>query len=141
MREITPPTLETIQKIYDLGIDPREATRLSDEALDYEYGYGLSTDPESFGYKANANSSMFALAYILENLDRLNDLESFSSAVHDGWSYTVYHFDDPVYDTNPAKKESRLSLANQTYSALSNQEQEKDRVIARVVLQMVKDSL
>lgn len=141
MREITPPTLDTIQKIYDLGIDPREATRLSDEALDYEYGYGLSTDPESFGYKANANSSMFALAYILENLDHLNNLEAFSSAVHDGWSYTVYHFDDPVYETKPTKKESRLALANQTYVELSNQEKEKDRVIARVMLQMVKDRL
>ena len=141
MREITPPTLDTIQKIYDLGIDPLGAARLSDEALDFEYGYGLSTNPESFGYKANANSSMFALAYIIENLDHLNDLEAFSSAVHDGWSYTVYHFEDSAYETNPSKKESRLALANQTYAELSNQEQEKDRVIARVVLQMIKDRL
>ena len=141
MREITPPTLDTIQKIFDLGIDPREATRLSDKALDFEYGYGLSTNPESFGYNANVNSSMFALACIIENLDHLNDLEAFSSAVHDGWSYTVYHFEDSVYQTNPSKKESRLALANQTYAELSNQEQEKDRVIARVMLQMIKDRL
>ena len=141
MREITPPTSDTIQKIYDLGIDQREATRLSDEALDYEYGYGLSTNTESFGYKANANSSMFALAYIIENLDQLSDLEAFSSAVHDGWSYTVYHFEVSAYKTNPSKKENRLALANQTYAELSNQEQEKDRVIARVILQMIKDRL
>ena len=48
-------------------VDIKKATKISDQALDAEYGYGLST-PGSFGYEANKFSSLYALDAIMNNL-------------------------------------------------------------------------
>jgi hypothetical protein len=44
-------------------------------------------------------------------------------------------YDDPIYATKPEKKENRMKLANTSYSDLSEDEKEKDRVVARSLLQ------
>lgn len=116
-----------------------EATKLSDVALDEEYGYGLSTDPASFGYKANKLSATYGLHEFFygEGLG-INDVEAVASAVHDGWSNAVYTIKDPVYLSKPHKKASRLLLANTPYSKLNASEKEKDKVVARAIIDFLK---
>lgn len=124
-------------------VDIKKATKISDQALDAEYGYGLST-PGSFGYEANKFSSLYALDAIMNNLTTAmrnpkdNKLvEIVADAVHDGWSYAAYNVDDPRYKTQPEKKANRIALADASYRSLSEGEKEKDRVIARALIKAV----
>lgn len=112
-----------------------QATTVSDKALDAEYGYGLSTDTQSFGYQANKLSATFALCSIVGNNER--DIEVIANAVHDGWSFAAYNVYDPRYETQPQKKINRVALADTLYSDLDEGEKEKDRVIARAILAFV----
>ena len=115
------------------------AAKLSDQELDRVYGYGLSTDPESFGYQANKLSAAYGLhEFLYGGLDDINDVESIASAVHDGWSFAAYHVDDPRYLTQPQKKVNRIALADIAYDDLSEDEKEKDRVIAREIIKFLK---
>jgi hypothetical protein len=115
------------------------AARISDEALDNVYGYGLSTDVESFGYKSNRLSAVYALHQFFNgDVHDIDDIESIAQAVHDGLSYAVYYVDDIRYLEQPHKKAMRLSLANTPYSELSEDEKEKDRVIARAIVDFLK---
>src|SRR6056300_1837994 len=85
------------------------AARISDEALDNAYGYGLSTDIESFGYKANRLSAIYALHQFFNgDVHDIDDIESIAQAVHDGWSHAAYHVDDIRYLEQPHKKAMRL---------------------------------
>ena len=115
-----------------------KAARISDEALDAKYGYGLSTDINSFGYKANLKSAEYALLIIIENETKGLPFEALvektAQAVHDGWSWTVYNVDDPRYLTQPEKKTNRHALADTPYLELSENEKEKDRVISRAII-------
>ena len=124
-------------------VDIKRATNISDKALDKEYGYGLST-PGSFGYEANKYSSLYALDAIMDNLETVLSnpkdkrlVEIVADAVHDGWSYAAYNVDDPRYKTQPEKKANRIALADASYRSLSNDEKEKDRVIARALIMTV----
>lgn len=124
-------------------VDTKRATKISDKALDAEYGYGLSK-PGSFGYEANTYSSLYALDAIMNNLDQLMRnpkdkklVEIVADAVHDGWSYAAYNVDDPRYQTQPEKRDNRIALADASYLSLSNGEKEKDRVIARALMSSV----
>ena len=116
-----------------------KVTKLSDIALDKAYGYGLSTDTNSFGYKANKLSATYGLHEIFygEGLG-INDIESVACAVHDGWSHAAYNVKDPKYLTQPHKKVNRVNLANTPYSKLPESEKEKDRVIARAIIDFLK---
>ena len=121
-------------------VDLKRATSISDKALDQEYGYGLSK-PNTFGYEANKYSSLYALNAIQENIDLvLSDpddsdlIEMVADAVHDGWSYAAYNVDDPRYQTQPEKRDNRIALADAPYRSLSEGEKEKDRVIARALI-------
>lgn len=109
-----------------------KATQISDMKLDEKFGYGLSTDQESFGYQANKLSATFALCAIVENNER--DIEVIAKAVHDGWSFAAYNVYDSRYETQPQKKINRVALANTLYSDLDEGEKEKDRVIAGTIL-------
>ena len=115
------------------------ATKVSDEALDKVYGYGLSTDTESFGYKANKLSATYALHEFFhgESID-IDSVEYIANAVHDGWSYAAYHIEDSRYLTQPYKKANRLILADTSYTDLPEEEKEKDRVIARSIINFLK---
>tara|TARA_B100000902_G_C27247173_1_gene883232 strand:+ start:169 stop:579 length:411 start_codon:yes stop_codon:yes gene_type:complete len=115
------------------------ATKVSDQALDDEYGYGISTNVESFGYQANRMSAIYALhEFFNGNSHDIDDIESISSAIHDGWSYAAYHIDDVKYQTHPLKRSNRLALADIPYSMLSEEEKTKDRVVARAIINLLK---
>jgi len=121
-------------------IDLKRATAISDKALDREYGYGLSK-PNTFGYEANKYSSLYALNAISENYslvmanpDDKSLIEIVADAVHDGWSWAAYNVDDPRYQTQPEKRTNRIALADTPYRSLSEDEKEKDRVIARALI-------
>ena len=127
-------------KRYRGAVDLTRAISISDRALDQKYGYGLSK-PNTFGYEANKFSSLYALNSIQENIDLVmanpNDVELIeivADAVHDGWSYAAYNVDDPRYQTQPEKKANRHALADASYRSLSEGEKEKDRVIARALI-------
>jgi len=105
--------------------------QVSDEALDNAYHYGRSK-PGTFGYEANKGSAKFALN-LMQNGE--TDIEKISDAIHKGWASVATTYDDPIYATKPEKKENRMKLANTSYSELSEDEKEKDRVVARSLLQ------
>lgn len=100
---------------------------LVDKALDDAYHYGLS-EPGTFGHYACRGSAKACARQLA--LDT-TDIEDLAKAVHEGWGNAVYSF----IDQPPEKKAKRLALATTPYAELSNDEQEKDRVVARVLLQ------
>lgn len=110
--------------------------QISDEALDNAYHYGRSK-PGTFGYEANKGSAKFALDLMQKGV---TDIEQLSDAIHKGWASVATTYEDPVYATKPEKKENRLKLANTSYSALPEGEKEKDRVVARALLQAYQQS-
>lgn len=109
---------------------------ISSEALDKAYGYGISK-PGTFGYTANQKSAEYAIDVIEQGE---TDIEKISDAIHQGWSEAAKTIDDPIYTTKPAKKEARLKLANTSYADLSEEEKEKDRVVARALLQKYQEA-
>jgi hypothetical protein len=111
-------------------LDLDHYAQISDEALDNAYHYGRSK-PGSFGYEANKGSAKYALNLIQNGED---DIEKIADAIHKGWSSVATTYDDPVYATKPEKKVNRIKLAETPYSNLSEEEKEKDRVVARALL-------
>jgi hypothetical protein len=133
--------------------------QISDEALDNAYHYGRSK-PGTFGYKANKESAKFALDLIKTDV---TDIELISDAIHDGWNVVAQafvknpdQFDDRKNETaklqkkfpdkSPEeiaqevdaliqkKKTQRALLMKQNYAQLSEEEKEKDRVVAKALL-------
>jgi hypothetical protein len=133
--------------------------QISDEALDNAYHYGRSK-PGTFGYEANKGSAKFALDLIKTGV---TDIELISDAIHDGWNVVAQafvknpdQFDDRKNETaklqekfpdkSPEeiaqevdaliqkKKTQRALLMKQNYAQLSEKEKEKDRVVARALL-------
>ena len=45
-----------------------------------------------------------------------------------------HNVDDPRYQTQPEKRDNRIALADAPYRSLSEGEKEKDRVIARALI-------
>jgi len=109
----------------------RRFAGISDVALDSVYKYGLAK-PGTFGYEANIVGTIEVL-YLLDK--GITDIELLAAASHNGWGDVARTYDDPVYLSNPAKKEKRLQLASTTYANLSEDEKEKDRVAVRALLQ------
>lgn len=110
-----------------------QGTFIVDMVLNNEYNYGLSPSPDSFGFKANFFTSFFMLELILQGVE---DIEKLAEAAHKGWAHAALTCED-IY-ANDAKKIRRENLANTRYQDLSNEEQEKDRVAARGLLQYVR---
>lgn len=125
-----------------------ELTHISDKALDHAYHYGMSK-PGSFGYKANEQSVLHAIDVIATGN---TNIEAIADAVHKGWSHAFFTVKDPAYKdptivdeatglTKGQKKyNSRLALAKTSYRSLSNDEKEKDRVVARAVLAWAEEN-
>lgn len=114
-----------------------KAAQEIDETLNAEYGTGLNTDKESFGYVANFYKALYGLqkaVYNIKNFDELELIEIVANAVHDGWSYAAYNMDDP----QPEKKENRIRIANTPYCFLDEAEKEKGRVVARTLIEFVR---
>jgi len=127
----------------DSQLDINQLAAISDAALDAAYGYGRSSPGNTFGWQANLKSA----AYAKQMIDRgATDIEAISDAIHKGWNVTARAFvqdPDQFDDTEKlksagkleAKLQQREKLMNIGYAQLSDEEQEKDRVVARALLQ------
>jgi hypothetical protein len=128
---------------YDLeegaSLSVEQLAHISDKALDDAYHYGRSTPGANFGWLANIQSAKAAKRLIDAGV---TDIEAISDAIHKGWNVTAaadykgqLQLDTP---TPEDKKLKRAKLAMQSYSQLPEEEKEKDRVVARALLQAIK---
>ena len=130
----------------DIELNIQQLATISDEALDNAYHYGRSTPGNSFGWQANLKSA----AYARHMIDKgVTDIEAISDAIHKGWNVTAEAFvQNPAQfsDTEKlqaagkleAKLQQRAELMKQNYAQLPEEEKEKDRVVARALLQAVR---
>ena len=111
--------------------------------MDKAYGYGRSSPGNTFGWQANLKSASYAKQMIDKGV---TDIEEISDAIHKGWNVTAKAFvQDPEQfdDTEKlkaagkleAKLQQREKLMNIDYAQLPEDEKEKDRVVARALLQ------
>ena len=132
--------IDIINESANLSVE--QLATLSDEALDKAYGYGRSTPGNTFGWQANLKSAEFAKKAIEAGV---TDIEAIADAIHKGWNVTAKafvqnpeQFDDTEKLKAAGKLEAKLAqrekLMNINYAQLPNEEQEKDRVVARVLL-------
>ncbi len=123
-----------------------DLAKVSDEALNNAYNYGRSTPGNTFGWQANLKSAEFAKTVID---DGETDIEKISAAIHSGWNETAKKFvenPDQFDDTKKlrangkldAKIEQRRKLSADNYSSLREEEIEKDRVVARALLNAIQ---
>jgi hypothetical protein len=119
---------------------------ICNKALDDKYHYGLSTPSNRFGWQASLKSAEYA-KQIIDTGE--TDIEAISDAVHKGWNVTAqefvknpYQFEDTpnlkAAGNLDAKLQQREKLMTQNYSELPEEEKEKDRVVARALLQAIK---
>jgi len=139
---------ELFRKYIDMineGMDVSQLAQISDKALDDAYHYGRSSPGNTFGWQANLKSAEFAAKLI--NAGE-TDIEKISDAIHNGWNVTAKQFvqnPEQFDDTEKlkaagkleAKLQQREKLMNIPYAQLSDEEQEKDRVVARALLQAI----
>jgi rubrerythrin len=148
-------------KIYlKENLDLNRLAAISDEALDNVYHYGRSNPGNSFGWQANLKSAEFAANAINKGV---TDIEVISDEIHKGWNETAKkfvenpdQFDDrknqilkrqqkePNKSLEKIQKEvdalieqqraTRSELTKKNYSQLTEDEKEKDRVVARSLL-------
>jgi hypothetical protein len=123
----------------------QQLATISDEALDNAYHYGRSQPGNTFGWQANLKSA----AYAKQMIDKgVTDIEAISDAIHKGWNTTAQAFvknPDQFSDTEKlkaagkleAKLQQRAQLMTQNYAQLPEEEKEKDRVVARAMLQAI----
>jgi hypothetical protein len=128
-------------KISELSesLDLIQLATISDKALDDRYHYGRSTPGKNFGWLANLESAKAALNLIKQGA---TDVDVIADAIHDGWNITAMadyngelDLDSPTPDE---KKLKRYALAQKSYAELPDDEQEKDRVVARALLKALK---
>ena len=128
-------------KISELSetLDLIQLATISDKALDDVYHYGRSTPGKNFGWLANLESAKAALRVINQGV---TDIDVIAGAIHDGWNITAMadyngelDLDTPTPDE---KKLKRYALAQKSYAELDDDEQEKDRVVARALLKTLK---
>jgi len=119
---------------------------ISDKALDDAYHYGRSNPGNTFGWQANLKSAEFAKKAIESGV---TDIDEISDAIHKGWNVTAKafvsnpnQFDDTEKLKAAGKLEAKLAqrekLMNIEYAQLPEEEKEKDRVVARALLQALK---
>jgi hypothetical protein len=127
-------------------LNVQQLATISDAALDKAYGYGRSQPGNSFGWQANLKSAAFAKQMIDKGV---TDIEAISDAIHKGWNTTAQafvqnpeQFDDTAKLKAAGKLEAKLQqraqLMKQNYGQLPEEEKEKDRVVARALLQALK---
>jgi hypothetical protein len=124
----------------------QQLATISDEALDNAYHYGRSQPGNTFGWQANLKSAEYAAKMINAGI---TDIEKISDAIHKGWNITAQAFvqnPEQFSDTEKlkaagkleAKLQQRAQLMKQNYAQLPEKEKEKDRVVARALLQALK---
>jgi len=124
----------------------QQLATISDEALDNAYKYGRSSPGNTFGWQANLKSAQYAKQMIDKGV---TDIEAISDAIHKGWNVTAQafvqnpeQFDDTAKLQTAGKLEAKLQqraeLMKKNYSQLPEEEKEKDRVVARALLQALK---
>ena len=135
LKELLPMRIREIKE--SLSIE--ELAAISDQALDDAYHYGKSTPGKNFGWLANLESAKAALNLIKQGA---TNIDMIADAVHSGWNITAMadyngelELDTPTPDE---KKLKRYKLAQQSYAELSEEEKEKDRVVARALLKKLK---
>ena len=147
--KVTGYGLEILKQGVDEGsgqLSIQQLATISDEALDKAYGYGRSTPGNTFGWQANLMSAAYAKKMIDAGV---TDIEKISDAIHKGWNVTAQkfvqnpdHFDDTEKLRQAGKLEAKLQqrakLMKINYAQLDNEEQEKDRVVARALLQAIR---
>ena len=130
------------------GLSVQQLATISDEALDRAYGYGRSAPGNTFGWQANLMSAAYAKK-IIDSGE--TSIERIADAIHKGWNVTAKKFvanPDQFSDTEQlrqagkldAKLQQRAKLMRINYAELPDQEQEKDRVVARALLQALQGS-
>jgi hypothetical protein len=123
-----------------------QLAHISDEALDNAYHYGRSTPGNTFGWQANLKSAEFAKRVIDSGE---TEIEIIADAIHDGWNVTARafvenpgQFDDTEKLIASGKLDAKIAqrekLMNISYDKLPPDEQEKDLVVARALLQALK---
>jgi len=133
--------IDIIKESASLSIDQLAA--ISDKALDDAYHYGRSNPGNTFGWQANLKSAEFAKKAIESGV---TDIDEISDAIHKGWNVTAKAFvsnPDQFDDTEKLKAAGKLEaklaqrekLMNIEYAQLPEEEKEKDRVVARALLQ------
>lgn len=146
-------TTELFRKYIDIinesaNLSLEQLATISDEALDKAYGYGRSSPGNTFGWQANLKSAEFAKKAIESGI---TDIDQIADAIHKGWNVTAKAFvenPDQFDDTEKLKAAGKLEaklaqrekLMNINYAQLPDDEQEKDRVVARVLLQALAGS-
>ncbi len=119
-----------------------ELARIAERALDRRYGYGVSVYDKGFGWRASVASVGEVMALVERGV---TDIERLSDAAHRGWARTARLFaDNPTSfpESEDLRKRGELEkkvaqrkkLAAQSYASLPDAEKEKDRVLARAVL-------
>jgi len=128
-------------KIRELSesISIEQLATISDKALHDRYHFPLSTPGKSFGWLSNLESAKAALRVINQGV---TDIDVIADTIHDGWNITAMadyngelDLDTPTPDE---KKLKRYALAQKSYAELDDDEQEKDRVVARALLKTLK---
>jgi len=138
--------LKLLHKKLNENMSIEDLATVSDEALDNAYHYGRSTPGNTFGWQANLKSAEFAKRVIDAGV---TDIEKISDAIHSGWNETAKKFvanPDQFSDTQKlrdngkldTKIEQRRKLSNVNYSSLPEEEKEKDRVVARALLNAIQ---
>lgn len=129
------------------NLDLNQLATISDKALDDAYGYGRSSPGNTFGWQANLKSAEFAKKAIESGI---TDIEAIADAIHKGWNVTAKSFvqnPDQFDDTEKLKAAGKLEaklaqrekLMNIPYAQLSDEEQEKDRLVARALLAVLNN--
>ena len=124
-----------------------QLAHISDEALDNAYHYGRSSPGNTFGWQANLKSAEYAKRVIDSGE---TELEIIADAIHDGWNETARafvqnpgQFDDTEKLMAAGKLDAKIAqrerLMNISYDKLPPDEQEKDLVVARAILNALKD--
>jgi hypothetical protein len=126
-------------------LNVQQLATVSDEALDNAYHYGRSNPGNTFGWQANLKSAAYAKQMIDQGV---TDIEAISDAIHQGWNTTAQAFvqnPDQFDDSKtmaPEKLQAKLAqrekLMTQQYAELPEEEKEKDRVVARALLQAIR---
>ena len=134
-------------KYKDVSIE--ELAKVSDEALDKAYGYGRSSPGNTFGWQSNLKSAEYAKKAIMSGI---TDIEKISDMIHKGWNVTAKAFvknPEQFSDTEKLKASGKLEaklaqrekLMNIEYSQLPEEEKEKDRVVARALLDAIQQTI
>ena len=132
-------------EILKENMDLNQLATISDAALDDAYHYGRSTPGNSFGWQANLKSAEFATKMIQQGV---TDIDQIGDTIHKGWNVTARafvqnpeQFDDTEKLRAAGKLDAKLAqrekLMNIEYAQLPEDEKEKDRVVARALLQAI----